>query len=468
MENGSILIIDDDLDVLASAKLFLEQQFNNVFAESDPSNILDIMKKTDFDIILLDMNFSKGKSDGREGLSILDKIVTHSPDTIVILMTAFGDIDLAVKGVKKGAFDFILKPWKNAKLHASVLSAYKYRKSKQTVKMLEGTRKVLSSDLDKNYKEIVGISESIVKVFKTIDKVAKTDANVLLLGENGTGKELLARLIHRKSEQANQVFISVDLGSLHENLFESELFGHVKGAFTDAKEDKIGRFELANGGTIFLDEIGNLPYNQQSKILTVLEKRKINRVGSNIDIPIDIRLISATNMPLHNMVAEGKFREDLFYRINTFEVNVPPLRERQDDIPILAEHFIKIYSTKYNKPKLKIKKSTLKLLAKHNWPGNIRELQNTIERAIVLCENDDLVFDDFSIKTKEQDQVEKERVTILDEMEKGMILKALRINNGNVTKAAKDLGLQRNAPVPKTREIWFINVFHSNSTYELF
>ena len=445
MEKGSILIVDDDEDILASAKLFLEQQFSNVIAESNPANLPRLFEKNDFDVVLLDMNFSKGKTDGSEGLNLLKKIVERNPDTVVILMTAFGEIDLAVKGIKAGAFDFILKPWKNAKLLASLSSAWKYRKSKQTVNRLENTRKTLSSDLDKGFQEIIGESDVILKVIKTIEKVAKTDTSVLLLGENGTGKELFARLLHRKSDRADQVFISADMGSLNENLFESEMFGHVKGAFTDAKEDKIGRFELAKGGTIFLDEIGNLSLSLQAKLLSALEKRVICRVGSNAEIPIDIRLVSATNMPLQKMVAEGKFREDLFYRINTFEIHLPPLRERLDDIPTLAEHFLKIYSSKYNKPRIKVKKSTLKLLTKHSWPGNIRELQNTVERAVILCDNDEIVIEDFLLKKTELQTSTNEDQLNLDEMEKAVIMKALHKNNGNVTKAAIDLGLQRNA-----------------------
>lgn len=445
MENGSILIVDDDEDILASAILFLEQQYSDIKGESNPANLTRLFEKNDFDVVLLDMNFSKGRTDGKEGINHLEKIVEQSPDTVVILMTAFGEIDLAVKGVKKGAFDFILKPWKNAKLLASVSSALRYRKSKQAVNRLENTRKTLSSDLDKGFQEIIGASDAITKVVKTIEKVAKTDTSVLLLGENGTGKELLARLLHRKSDRAEQVFISADMGSLNENLFESEMFGHIKGAFTDAKDDKIGRFELAKGGTIFLDEIGNLSYSLQAKLLSALEKRVICRVGSNIEIPIDIRLVSATNMPLQKMVAEGKFREDLFYRINTFEVHLPPLRERLDDIPILAEHFLKISSSKYNKPRIKVKKSTLKLLTKHNWPGNIRELQNTVERAVILSDNDEIVIDDFLLKKTELKIDTNEETLNLDEMEKAIIMKALHKNNGNVTKAANDLGLQRNA-----------------------
>ena len=438
-----ILIIDDDDDVLTSARIYLEEHFGKVDIMNLPKNIPTILSNNLYDIILLDMNFEKGETDGRAGIMWLQKILEIHPSTIVILMTAFGDIDLAVKGIKNGAFDFIVKPWKNKKLHASILSALKLYKSNKEITALKSNQKALINAIDTSSEEIIGKSKAIQKVKNDIEKIAATDANVLILGENGTGKELIARSLHKKSLRNKAVFINVDIGTINENLFESELFGHKRGAFTDAKEDKPGRFELASGGTIFLDEIGNLSYDLQAKLLTAIERREISRVGSSEKIAVDIRLISATNMPIFQMVEQGKFRQDLFYRINTIVLNNPSLRERLEDIPDLAEYFLQIYSKKYNKPTLKLTKKIISYLQKHNWPGNIRELRNVMERAVVLSNHNSLNFDEILL-TNTNINIPDETLN-LNAMEKALLLKALKKNNGNITKAAKDLGIQRNA-----------------------
>jgi len=444
-DTGKILVIDDDLDVLTSACLFLEQHFNLVQTVNDPDKIPELIKSTGFDILLLDMNFIKGESDGKEGLLWLKKIQDINSDIIIILMTAFGDVELAVKAIKEGAFDFILKPWKNAKLLGTILSAMKLRQAKLEVQKLRDTQDILINDIDKDYEIIIGNSPAVIKLKEMIEKVAVTDANILILGENGTGKELVARTIHRNSLRCDQVFISVDLGAISESLFESEIFGHVKGAFTDAKEDKAGRFELATGGTLFLDEIGNLSYNLQSKLLAVLQNRKINRIGSNEEIPINVRLICATNMPLKQMIHEKKFRQDLLYRINTIEVSIPTLRERIEDILLLVDHFLKIFKRKYNKPKLKIARATIKQLKNYSWPGNIREIKNIIERAVVLSNGNMIVKKDLALENPETTVMLPGEDMNIKNMERILILKAIKKNRGNITRAARDLGIQRNA-----------------------
>jgi len=444
-DTGKILVIDDDLDVLTSACLFLEQHFNLVQTVNDPDKIPELIKSTGFDILLLDMNFIKGESDGKEGLLWLKKIQDINSDIIIILMTAFGDVELAVKAIKEGAFDFILKPWKNAKLLGTILSAMKLRQAKLEVQKLRDTQDILINDIDKDYEIIIGNSPAVIKLKEMIEKVAVTDANILILGENGTGKELVARTIHRNSLRCDQVFISVDLGAISESLFESEIFGHVKGAFTDAKEDKAGRFELATGGTLFLDEIGNLSYNLQSKLLAVLQNRKINRIGSNEEIPINVRLICATNMPLKQMIHEKKFRQDLLYRINTIEVSIPTLRERIEDILLLVDHFLKIFKRKYNKPKLKIARATIKQLKNYSWPGNIREIKNIIERAVVLSNGNMIVEKDLALENPETTVMLPGEDMNIKNMERILILKAIKKNRGNITRAARDLGIQRNA-----------------------
>lgn len=440
---AKILVVDDDIDVLNTARMYLKQQFTLVQIENNPENVPLHFERETFDVVLLDMNFKKGENDGAAGLHWLNRILEIDPNAIVILITAYGELDLAVKAVKAGATDFIAKPWKNEKLYSTITSALQLRQSKLEIDRLKNTQKTLVDEIDQKFENFIGESLPIQKVFTLIEKVGPTDANVLILGENGTGKELAARALHRHSERNKAVFINVDLGSISETLFESELFGHVKGAFTDAKEDKPGRFELASGGTLFLDEIGNLSLPLQAKLLTVLQQRTVRRVGSSKEIPIDIRLVCATNMPLYDMVQEGTFRQDLLYRINTVEVNMPALKERKDDMDLLVKHFMDMYGKKYKKPKMRIDQNTLSKLKRYHWPGNIRELQHAIERAMILAEGNKLTPDDFLLQTSKSTSAEEDDVLNLTEMEKRLILKALDKHNGNVTRAAKDLGLDR-------------------------
>jgi DNA-binding NtrC family response regulator len=445
MEQGRILIVDDDRDILETARMFLKQEFSLVQIEQDPAQIPYRIRSTEFDVILLDMNFRAGVNDGEEGFYWLSEILKIDPQAVVILITAYGEIDLAVKAMKQGATDFVLKPWKNQKLLGTIMASLRLRRSRKEVEKLKVTQDQLRQDSDQPYFDFVGDSAAIRRVRELIERVAITDADVLILGENGTGKELVARAIHRKSLRSEKVFISVDLGAITETLFESELFGHVKGAFTDARQDKAGRFELASGGSIFLDEIGNLSLPLQSKLLTVLQNRKVQRVGSTKEINVDFRLICATNLDLHEMVAEKKFRQDLLYRINTVEIRMPPLRERTDDIQLLADHFLVTYSKKYKRPGMKIDKPVLQRMQKYAWPGNIRELQHAIERAVILSEekiirSPELVISGNNIKTKQEATPKT-----LEEMEKLFILHSLDENEGNVSQTAIALGMTRTA-----------------------
>ena len=444
LKTGKILIIDDDEDVLFSARLLLKQHYSIVQIEKNPEQIPLILKNERYDIVLLDMNFSGNATSGSEGFNWLKKILEIDPTSIVILITAFGTIEMAVKAIKEGATDFVLKPWQNEKLLATISSAMKLSQSQQRVDNLLSRQKQLSKDIDQQFHNIIGISEEMQKIFNTIQKVAMTDANILILGENGTGKELVARAIHRQSNRADEIFLNVDMGAISESLFESELFGYVKGAFTDAKEDKAGRFEIASGGTLFLDEIGNLSFNLQMKLLSVLQNRTVTRLGSNISKPIDIRLVCATNIPIEELISEKRFRQDLLYRINTVEINLPPLRKRIEDIPLLVKHFLKIYCKKYNKPEKEINPAALKRLEKYHWPGNIRELQHTIERVIIMNDSQELLPEDFyfSVQDIKEDDLKLNNFD-LEEAEKLLIIKAVSKYNGNLTRAAKDLGLTR-------------------------
>ena len=426
-------------------RMFLKQEFTKVQIEESPENIPALLKSEGYDVILLDMNFKKGVNDGEEGLYWLQQILKIDPHAVVVLITAYGEVDLAVKAMKNGAVDFVLKPWKNQKLLGTILSAQQLRHSKKEIEKLKVTQEKLSDTLEQPYIDFIGESPSIERVREIIDRVSSTDANILILGENGTGKEVVARAIHRKSTRNNKVFISVDLGSISETLFESELFGHVKGAFTDAKQDKPGRFEIASGGTIFLDEIGNLSLSLQSKLLTVLQHRKIQRVGSNAEIPVDFRLICATNMPLNEMVYEKKFRQDLLYRMNTVEIRVPPLRERVDDIPLLLDYFLQRYALKYKRQGMKVDKSVITKLKKYAWPGNIRELQHAVERAIIL--NDGKVIQSAELLISGGNIIPKkdQQTLTLDEMEKQFIQQSLNDHEGNVSTTARTLGMTRTA-----------------------
>lgn len=444
-KEANILIIDDDLDVLVSAQMFLKQMFSLVMVEQRPEKIPELLNTIEFDVILLDMNFSKGKNDGDEGMHWMNQILQIHPDAVVIFITAYGGVDLAVQSVKSGAFDFIVKPWKNDKLLSIIFSALQLRESKLELTKLRSTQKSITQDINQNFENFIGESLAIKRVFNLIDKVAKTDADILIMGENGTGKELVAREIHKQSVRSEEAFINVDLGAIHENLFESELFGHVKGSFTDAHSDKAGRIEISNKGTLFLDEIGNLSVPLQAKLLSVLQNRKVCRIGSNKEISVDFRLVCATNRPLYEMVKEGGFREDLLYRINMVEIPIPPLRDRTEDIPLLAHYFLKKYAKKYRKEKLRLSQNTLNKFQKYHWPGNIREFQHTIERAIILSEGNLLKISSISSDYSFQNPGKKEDNLNLEDMEKQYILRALSKNKGNVTRAAKDLGIARTA-----------------------
>lgn len=446
-KQGKILIVDDNEDLLKAAKMFLKRHFAQVDIEKNPEAIPALMNNEDYDVILLDMNFTKDVSSGSEGYYWLEKILQIDPSSVVVLITAYGDVQMAVKAIKAGATDFVLKPWENEKLLATLYSSMRLRESRDQVETLKIKNQEINQELNARFSEIIGQSVTMQRIFQTIDRVARTDANVLILGENGTGKELIARAIHRNSSRKNENFVGVDLGSITETLFESELFGHKKGAFTDAKEDRAGRFELANGGTLFLDEIGNLSMPLQAKLLTVIQNRKVSRVGANKETPIDIRLICATNMPLYDMVKDNRFRQDLLYRINTIEVEIPPLRERLEDIPLLANHFLKFYAEKYNKNVNKISEAAATRMHKHPWPGNIRELQHAIERAVILSNNTVLQPEDFNftqVAPKEDGQLSLEQYN-LEEVEKLLIRKVLKKYNGNITQAASELGLTRSS-----------------------
>jgi two-component system, NtrC family, response regulator HydG len=443
--DARLLIIDDDEDVLLAAKLFLKQHIKAVHTDKDPNQIPALLKNENYDLIMLDMNFSRDATSGKEGFYWLNKILEMDPAIAVVLITAYGDIELAVQGIKEGATNFLLKPWDNKKLLATIEATLEVHRSKKELVDMRSKQKFLMAQDDQPYSHIVGRSPGMMAVLGTVQKVAVTDANVLILGENGTGKEVIARAIHRASLRKEEVFISVDLGAISESLFESELFGYKKGAFTDAREDRAGRFEAANKGTIFLDEIGNLSQPLQSKLLSVLQNRKVVRLGSVKEIPVDVRLVCATNMPLYHMVEEGKFRQDLLYRINTVEITIPPLRERVEDIPLLVNHFLDMYCKKYKMPNKRMHAATLKRLEKHNWPGNIRELQHAVERAVIMSDSNVLQPGDFflSQQDKPEKEVHSDADHNLEATEKMLVRKVIDKHGGNISKAAKELGITR-------------------------
>lgn len=442
---GKILAIDDNEDILFALKLLLRQHVDRIETLTGPEKIPEMMKKDSWDVILLDMNFTKDAISGQEGFDALHQILELDPLAVVVFITAYGDAEKAVKAIKAGATDFILKPWQNEKILATINSAINLRRSRMQTESLIMKQQEISAVLDQPFTDFIGHSPEMQEVFRTIKKVASTDANVLILGENGTGKELVARAIYRNSLRKQEVFISVDLGSIAETLFESELFGHEKGAFTDAHKMKQGRFEIASGGTLFLDEIGNLSYPLQSKLLTVIERREVIRVGAAKPLPVDVRLICATNNNIHDDVSKGDFRQDLLYRINTVEIHLPPLRERTGDIPVLSEHFLKIYVKKYKKPIRNIQSSAIKKLNQYHWPGNVRELQHAIERAVIMSEGSSLGPDDFILSSERSGGMgEHDFETYnLEDIEKAIINRVMKQNQGNVTQAATQLGLTR-------------------------
>lgn len=443
-KTGRILVVDDDTDVLNAARLYLKQHIEKVDVEKNPKLIPALLKDYDYDAILLDMNFTEDVSSGEEGFTWLERILEMDPEMAVVLITAYGDVEKAVQAVKMGASDFVLKPWQNEKLLATVASAMNLSQSKRDSQRLKTQNAVLKADMEQPYQNIIGESRAMEQVFQTIEKVAKTEANVLITGENGTGKELVARALHRRSNRSENVFITVDMGALTESLFESELFGHEKGAFTDAKDSRAGRFEIANGGTLFLDEIGNIPLQLQPKLLSAIQTHEIRRIGSNKTTKIDIRLICATNENLDEMVKDQDFRQDLLYRINTIEIKLPPLRERVEDIPLLVEHFLKKYLTKYKKEILGITEQALVHLKEYHWPGNIRELEHAVERAVIMTDENNLQKGDFLLTTTSQssDQLPVSGLN-LEEIEKTVIRKAMNKHDGNISHAADELGLTR-------------------------
>ncbi|MBI1343817.1 MAG: response regulator [Terrimonas sp.] len=438
LKNASILVVDDDPDILTAVRLLLKTEASHVVTEKNPNNLHEHLNGNRFDMVLLDMNFNSTINTGNEGLFWLKEVKKIRSTTPVIMITAYGDIDLAVRSLKEGAADFIVKPWQNEKLVQTIRETLKNKEKKDSA---QSAQHALIG------RELIGASEAMQEIYYKIEKIAPTDANVLLLGENGTGKDLVARIIHQQSLRADKPYVKVDLGALTESLFESELFGHKKGAFTDAREERAGRFEAANGGTIFLDEIGNIHLHQQAKLLSVLQNRQISRIGSNQSIPVDIRLICATNLPITELANESRFRKDLVYRINTVEIIIPPLRQRSGDIPLLANHFIKLYSEKYLKPSLEFDASALEKLSQYHYPGNVRELQYSIERAVIMSEGEQLTAGDiiFSrLETCAPANTEPEELK-LTAVEKNTILRVIQKHHGNITKAAKELGLTRTA-----------------------
>lgn len=441
-QTGNILVIDDNKSILSTLEILLSPIFQTITTLSNPNLIPAELRKKEYNLAILDMNFQAGVNSGNEGLYWLGRIKEASPDISVVMITAYGDIDLAVKALKAGASDFVLKPWDNEKLIATLNIALQLNYSKKEVKDLKERETGLKKEINRDQKYIIGSSPQLMKVLNMVRKVAKTDANVLITGENGTGKELIAQEIHRLSHRSREVLVSVDIGSLSETLFESELFGHVKGAFTDARENRQGKFEIADKGTLFLDEIGNLSFHLQAKLLAAIENRQVTRIGSNQNVPTDIRLICATNRNLEKLVEEGLFREDLLYRINTIQIELPPLRERGDDIIILAEFFLKKYTYKYGKPDIKINQHAHDKLLNYSWPGNIRELQHSIEKAVILSESNVLKADDLYLRNAHI-QGSNYSFSTLEEMERKMIRQALEKNDGNFTAAAEELGITR-------------------------
>jgi DNA-binding NtrC family response regulator len=442
MAKGSILIVDDNKSILSALEILLQDDFSEVKIISNPNLIPSLLENGDYGLVLLDMNFSAGVNTGNEGLYWLSRIQELKKDIEVVMFTAYGDVELAVKALKQGAADFITKPWDNEKLRSTLRNVQKIQQSKKEIKLLKQKESVLRQEINKGKHFIIARSPQMLKVLDLVQKVAQTDANVLITGDNGTGKELIARELHHLSKRANEIMVTVDMGAISETLFESELFGHKKGSFTDAREDRAGKIENANNGSLFLDEIGNLPIHLQPKLLSVLQNRSVTPIGSNKPVPVNVRLICATNQNPETMVASGAFRQDLLYRINTIHIEIPPLRERREDIVAITDYFLKIYTTKYRKPGLTLNQAAIEKLSSYHWPGNVRELQHTIEKAVILSDNNILTPDDFYFKQVMMDMEETVDWT-LEEMERKMIAKVLKKNNLNLSAAAGLLGITR-------------------------
>jgi DNA-binding NtrC family response regulator len=442
-KDGHILIVDDNEELLVAFRFYLGSYVERIETLKNPNLIPSELEKKQYDLILLDMNFGGGRSSGNEGLFWLRRILDSDPDATVLMITAYGDIDLAVKSLKEGAHDFIDKSWDEKKILATILSSLKFRRAKEENMRLKKQNIQLSSQLYGSSDYCKCQSRAMRKVYEIVEKVAKTQANILILGESGTGKELLAREIHKMSSRKNEIFVKVDLGSIPETLFESELFGHKAGAFTDAKTDREGRFEVANGGTLFLDEIGNLNLSLQSKLLSALQNKEVFRVGSSKPLKIDVRMICATNMSLENMVREKQFREDLFYRINSIQIDIPPLRERKEDIPLLAQFYFHRFVKHYNKPNLKLGNRSIDSLVKYEWPGNIRELSHVIEKGVILTDGDEILHSDFFPNLKDKPKQLISDNFSIEEHEKVLIAKALEYYRWNLTITAEKLGINR-------------------------
>ena len=444
MKKGFILVVDDNKGILESLKILLPSYFNKVTLLSSPKTLYYELSKFDYDVVLLDMNFEAGLNSGNEGLYWLKEIKKNFPSTEVVMFTAYAEVDLAINAMKAGAYDFVVKPWENTKLIATLNAACEMSNSRREVKHLKEVKKEISSDSSKNSAMFWGKSSEMLQLSELVSKVAKTDAEILITGENGTGKDVLAREIHRLSLRQNEPLVTVDVGSLPESLFESELFGHVKGAFTDAKSDRVGKFEIADGGTLFLDEVGNIPTYLQSKLLTALQTHKIVRVGSNKAINIDIRLICATNVSLPELVAKGEFREDLLYRINMIHLELPPLRKRREDVMLFANMFLIRYAAKYNKKITKITKNAADKLTEYSWKGNIRELQHTVEKAVILTDKESLDVNDFLLSnTQSKNNIVNLEDASLEYVEKKTIKLVIDKHRGNLSLVAKQLGITR-------------------------
>jgi len=440
--DGDILVVDDNVEMLVAIRLFLSSHFRQVDVAGNPNLIPEMIRKKRYDVVILDMNFSVGINSGNEGIFWMKEILKQDPLAVVILITAYGNIELAVNALKEGATDFIQKPWDDEKLLSTILTGYKLRRSKLEIDQLKTKQQHLNQKLNGEYQHYMGESPAMKEVYTTLSKVAGTDANVLILGENGTGKELIAREIHVQSRRSTEVFVGVDMGALSETLFESELFGHRKGAFTDAHENKPGRLEIATGGTIFLDEIGNIPLHLQPKLLTTLQNGEIYPLGSTVPLKIDARLITATNINPHALVAEGKFREDLLYRINTIQITVPPLRERTEDILPLARLFISKFSAKYNKSGITLSQATVKRLQNHLFPGNVRELEHMMEKAVIMTDTGVITPEDLFIQTRAAHTRQTGSLR-LDENEKRLISEALHLHDYKQTDTCRELGISR-------------------------